>query len=82
MADGGTGLIGTGAGADTTGGSGKIAKDIATGGTRNTSITINVSKFFDDVNITTVSGTDMRQLQNAILESINRSLEIATSAAR
>lgn len=82
VADEGTGLIGTGTGADTTGGSGKIAKDIATGGTRNTSITINVSKFFDDVNITTVSGTDMRQLQNAILESINRSLEIATSAAR
>ena len=64
------------------GGSDKIAKDIATGGTRNTSITINVSKFFDNVNITEVSGTDMRQLQNAILESINRSLEIATSAAR
>jgi tape measure domain-containing protein len=61
---------------------GKMAKDIATGGTRNTSITINVSKFFDDVNITTASGTDLRQLQNTILESINRSLEIATSAAR
>ena len=71
-----------GAGAGTAASSGKIAKDIATGGTRNTAITINVSKFFDDVNITTVSGTDMRQLQNAILESINRSLEIATSAAR
>lgn len=71
-----------GTGAGTAASSGKIAKDIATGGTRNTSITINVSKFFDDVNITTVSGTDMRQLQNAILESINRSLEIATSAAR
>jgi hypothetical protein len=82
VASDGNGLIGTGTGADTTGGSGKIAKDIATGGTRNTSITINVSKFFDDVNITAVSGTDMRQLQNAILESINRSLEIATSAAR
>ena len=62
--------------------SGKLAKDIATGGTRNTSITINISKFFDDVNITTASSTDMRKLQDTILEGINRSLEIATSAAR
>ena len=82
VADDSAGLSGApGAGAGAAG-SGKIAKDIATGGTRNTSITINVSKFFDDVNITTINGTDMRQLQNAILESINRSLEIATSAAR
>ncbi len=62
--------------------SGKLASDIATGGTRNTSITINISKFFDDVNITTASSTDMRKLQDTILEGINRSLEIATSAAR
>ena len=82
VATDGADLQGMGTGTGTTGDNGKIAKDIATGGTRNTSITINVSKFFDDVNITTVSGTDMRQLQNAILESINRSLEIATSAAR
>lgn len=78
------GLAGAGAqgGPAGSGGTGKIAKDIATGGTRNTSIVINVSKFFDDVNITTANGRDMRQLQDAVLESINRSLEIATSAAR
>lgn len=78
------GLAGAGAQGGTagSGGTGKIAKDIATGGTRNTSIVINVSKFFDDVNITTANGRDMRQLQDAVLESINRSLEIATSAAR
>lgn len=86
-AGGVAGAAGTaGAGGATAGGSGSgggnVAKDIATGGTRNTSIVINVSKFFDDVNITTVSGQDMRQLQAAVLESINRSLEIANSAAR
>lgn len=86
-AGGVAGAAGTaGAGGAAAGGSGSgggnVAKDIATGGTRNTSIVINVSKFFDDVNITTVNGQDMRQLQAAVLESINRSLEIATSAAR
>ncbi len=74
------GLDGTTGGGS--GDGGKIAKDIATGGTRNTSIVINISKFFDDVNITTADSRNMRQLQDAVLESINRSLEIATSAAR
>ena len=86
-AGGVAGATGTaGAGGAAAGGSGSgggnVAKDIATGGTRNTSIVINVSKFFDDVNITTVSGQDMRQLQYVVLESLNRTLEIATSAAR
>lgn len=55
---------------------------ITAGGTRNTSIVLNIGKFFDDVNIMTTDGRDLRQLQQAVLESINRSLEIATSAAR
>ena len=63
-------------------GAGSLAKDIATGGTRNTSIVINISKFFDDINVTTTDSRDTRALQDAILEGINRSLEIATSAAR
>ena len=54
----------------------------ATGGTRNTSIVLNIGKFFEDVNITNTDGRDLRQLQDAVLESINRSLEIATSAGR
>lgn len=63
-------------------GAGSLAKDIATGGTRNTSIVINISKFFDDINVTTTDSRDTRALQDAILEGINRSLEIATSAAK
>lgn len=58
------------------------ANAITTGGTRNTSIVMNIGKFFEDVNITNTDGRDLRQLQDAVLESINRSLEIANSAAR
>lgn len=59
-----------------------VANQITTVGTRNTSIVLNIGKFFEDVNIMNTDGRDMRQLQDAVLESINRSLEIATSAAR
>lgn len=80
----GTDKSGTGAGAGA--GAGASAKQtanaITTGGTRNTSIVLNIGKFFEDVNITNTDGRDLRQLQEAVLESINRSLEIATSAAR
>lgn len=80
----GTDKSGTGAGAGA--GAGDSAKQtanaITTGGTRNTSIVLNIGKFFEDVNITNTDGRDLRQLQEAVLESINRSLEIATSAAR
>lgn len=61
---------------------GKIANDITTGGTRNTQITLNIGKFFDNINVTNEHGVGMNELQRIILESINRSLEIATSAAR
>ncbi len=80
----GAGPVGAlGAGASGDGSSAKtVANQITTGGTRNTSIVLNIGKFFEDVNITNTSGSDLRQLQDAVLESINRSLEIATSAAR
>ena len=71
-----TGTPGTGGSPSST------ANSITTGGTRNTSIVLNIGKFFEDVNITNTDGRDLRQLQDAVLESINRSLEIATSAAR
>ena len=58
------------------------ANQITTGGTRNTSIVLNIGKFFEDVNIMNTDGRNLRQLQDAVLESINRSLEIATSAGR
>lgn len=60
----------------------KIANDITTGGTRNTQITLNIGKFFDNINVTNEHGVGINELQRIILESINRSLEIATSAAR
>ncbi|MBQ6176668.1 MAG: tape measure protein [Bacteroidales bacterium] len=79
----GTGAAGTGTGTGTGTSSAKTtANAITTGGTRNTSIVLNIGKFFEDVNITNTDGRDLRQLQDAVLESINRSLEIATSAAR
>ena len=58
------------------------ANAITTGGTRNTSIVLNIQKFFEDVNINNTSNQDYRQIRDAVLESVNRSLEIAVSAAR
>jgi len=84
-AAGGVGNIGSFAtsGAGTGGSSPSgTANAITTGGTRNTSIVLNIGKFFEDVNITNTSGKDLSQLRDAVLESINRSLEIALSAAR
>ena len=58
-----------------------MANSIATGGTRNTQITVNIQKFFDGVTVTSSETTDMSKLQRTVIESINRSLEIALSAA-
>lgn len=58
------------------------ANAITTGGTRNTSIVLNIGKFFEDVNINNTSDRSLPELRDAVLESINRSLEIAVSAAR
>ena len=82
---------GTGAGASTSpvaGGASSgasassTANAITTGGTRNTSIVLNIGKFFEDININNTSGQDFRAIRDAVLESVNRSLEIAVSAAR
>lgn len=79
---------GSGTAAVTTGGRGTVsAKDIAnnvtTGGTRNTQISIRVDKFFEGgVTVQSSDTTDMSELRRKILECINRSLEIALSAAR
>lgn len=75
----GTGAaVGSGAGTSPS----STANAITTGGTRNTSIVLNIGKFFEDVNINNVEGRDFRELRDAVLESINRSLEIAVSAGR
>ena len=61
---------------------GNGSESIITGGTRNTQITMNIGKFFDYLNVTMMDKADSREIQRIVLESINRSLEIATSAAR
>lgn len=58
------------------------ANAITTGGTRNTSIVLNIGKFFEDININNTSNQDYREIRDAVLESVNRSLEIAVSAGR
>ena len=59
-----------------------MANDITTGGTRNTSITLNISKFWEDINVFPAEDIDMNSLSKKVLEAINRSLEAATAAAR
>ena len=80
----GTGAFSTpGTGTPTTGSTASsTANAITTGGTRNTSIVLNIGKFFEDVNINNTSSKDFREIRDAVLESVNRSLEIAISAAR
>lgn len=60
----------------------KSADAIATGGQRNTSITMNIGKFFDAINVHMMDKTDTSELQRIILETLNRSLAIATSSDR
>lgn len=60
----------------------KTAEALATGGTRNTSITMNISKFFDNIYVTMADKTDAAELERIILQCINRSLAIATSTDR
>ena len=82
-----TGLVfgNGGNGGDGSGGNGggkggkKTAEAIATGGTRNTSINMSISKFFDCINVYMNDKTDTAELERVILQSINRSLAIATS---
>ena len=60
----------------------KVAEAAVTGGTRNTSITMNISKFFDNINVYMADKTDTSQLEQVIIQSLNRSLAIATSTDR
>ncbi len=58
------------------------AEAMATGGTRNTAITVNISKFFDDINVYMADKADTAELEQTVLQSLNRALAIATSAER
>ena len=59
-----------------------MANDITTGGTRNTSITLNIGKFWEDINVFPAEDMNMDKISRTVLEAINRSLEAATAAAR
>lgn len=58
------------------------ANEITTGGTRNTQITVNITKFFDYLNVTMMDKADTAEIQRVVLECMNRGLETAMSAAR
>lgn len=73
----GLGLLSTGTASAST-----VANDITAGGTRNTSITLNIGKFWEDINVIQSDDTDLNTISRKVLEAINRALEAATSAAR
>lgn len=60
----------------------KDASAIATGGQRNTSITMTISKFFDTMQITMMDKTDTAELETMVVQTMNRALAIATSTDR
>lgn len=63
-------------------GGGRSAEAMATGGTRNTAITMNISKFFDSINVYMNDKTDTAELEQTIVQTMNRALAIATSTER
>lgn len=60
----------------------KNAESITTGGTRNTSINMTISKLIESFNVIMKSSEDTEGLKDKVIESVNRALEIALSAAR
>ena len=60
----------------------KSAEELATGGTRNTSITMHIGKFPDNINVYMNDKTDTAELERTILQSMNRALAIAASTDR
>ena len=78
----GTAKAGKKKGGGHSGGGRKSAEEIATGGTRNTSINMSIGKFFENLYVTMTDKADTAELERVILESMNRALAIATSADR
>lgn len=80
------GLVGSespqGTPGDTGGGTGKTVSDVVTGGQRSTAITMNIGKFFDNINVYMADVNDTAALEQMILETLNRALAVATSADR
>jgi tape measure domain-containing protein len=75
-------LFGKGDGKKKKKGGRKTAEEMATGGTRNTSINVRIGKFFDSINVMMADKTDTAELQRIIVETMNRALAIATSTDR
>ena len=73
---------GAGKGKNGKGGRGKTGDAIATGGTRNTQITMTIGKLIERIDVTMMDKTDTSQLDKAVLASVNRALAIATSTDR
>lgn len=71
-----------GAGKDKSGKGGKSGEAIATGGQRNTQITMTIGKLIESLNVSMMDKTDSADLERVVLQSINRSLAIATSTDR
>lgn len=63
-------------------GRGKTGDAIATGGTRNTQITMNIGKLVERINVSMMDKTDTSELERVVLSSVNRALAIATSTDR
>ena len=78
-------VFGTGKGTDKAGKGKKgrrSAEEIATGGRRSTSITMNISKFFDTLHVHMTDKADTAELERIVVQSMNRALAIATSTDR
>ena len=63
-------------------GRGKTGDAIATGGTRNTQITMHIGKLVERIDVTMMDKADTGELERHVLSAINRSLAIATSTDR
>lgn len=60
----------------------KTGEQVVTGGKRNTSIQMTISKFFDNINVYMADKADTAELERVIVQSMNRALAIATSTDR
>ncbi len=64
------------------GGSRKASEEAAIGGRRNTSITMNITKFFDTIHVHMTDKADTAELERIVVQTMNRALAIATSTDR
>lgn len=75
-------IFGAGKGKEKKQGRGKTGDAIATGGTRNTQITMHIGKLIERFDVTMHDKADTAELDKLVLSSINRALAISTSTDR